>query len=127
MFDVIDKKTGRYPNLEQIALKEGWAKNLNYCDMEGFFLGEGGNLVLADECGNWVYTPPDRFVVLQNDWTRCEEELPDIGTWCLVFGAPCFYAIAEYVGEGSWKQDDGTIWNETAFDYWMPIPPEPKE
>lgn len=111
MFDIIDAKTGKYPNLERIALIEDWAKNLNYCDMGGFFLGEDGNLILADECGNWAYAPSDRFVVFQNDWKRCEEELPDIGAWCFTFTEPCFYAIALYLGEGSWKKDNGQIWN----------------
>lgn len=124
MFTVIDTKTGEYPNLEQIALKEDWAKNLIYCDIEGFFIGEDGNLVLLDECGNWVYTPPNRFLVIQNDWTRCEEELPDIGTWCLVFVEPCFYSIAQYQGEGVWEKDNRLL---IAVDYWMPIPPEPRE
>lgn len=127
MFTVIDAKTGREPNLEQIALKEDWAKGLIYCDMEGFFLSEDGNLILADECGNWSYPPPDRFVVIQNDWKRCEEELPDIGIWCLVFAEPCFTAIAQYLGEGDWKQDNGKLWRESEIDYWMPIPPEPRE
>ena len=33
-FDVVDTKTGEYPDLEKIALKEDWAKHLMYCDME---------------------------------------------------------------------------------------------
>lgn len=33
-FDVIDTKTGEYPDLWDIALKEDWAKDLMYCDME---------------------------------------------------------------------------------------------
>lgn len=35
-FDVIDLQTGKYPDLEKIALHEKWAKHLIYCDMEGF-------------------------------------------------------------------------------------------
>ena len=60
-FDVIDRKTGKYPDLEQIALNEDWAKRLIYCDMEGFAMLEDGNLILLDECGNYEYCPPDRF------------------------------------------------------------------
>ena len=77
MFTVIDTKTGREPNLEQIALKEDWAKSLIYCDMEGFFLSEDGQLILADECGSWVYPPPDRFKVIWNNWISVEDRLPD--------------------------------------------------
>ena len=49
-FDVIDPKTGKYPDLEHIALTEDWAKGLMYCDMEGFCINEDGNLLLMDEC-----------------------------------------------------------------------------
>ena len=125
MFTVIDTKTGEYPNLEQIVLKEDWAKNLIYCDMEGFFIGEDGNLILADECGNFAYPPSDRFEVLPDNWTRCEEELPDIGAWCLVFVEPCFYGIAQYQGEGVWKKDNRLLFGETGIDYWMPMPAKP--
>lgn len=63
LFYVIDKETGKEPDLEQIALTEDWAKDLVYCDIEGFLLSEYGALILADECGNWAYCPPDRFEV----------------------------------------------------------------
>jgi len=61
--EVIDKKTGTYPNLEEIALNEDWASNLMYCDMDGFALFEDGNLILMDECGHYAYCPVDRFEV----------------------------------------------------------------
>ena len=62
-FDVIDPKTGEYPDLEHIARTEEWAQNLIPCDMEGFCINEDGNLILMDECGNYAYCPPDRFQV----------------------------------------------------------------
>ena len=62
-FNVIDPKTGEYPDLEHIALTEEWAKGLMYCDMEGFYINEDGNLILMDECGNYAYCPDDRFQV----------------------------------------------------------------
>lgn len=61
--EVIDKETGTYPDLEKIALTEEWAKDLCYCDMEGFALTEDGCLILLDECGRFAYCPPDRFTV----------------------------------------------------------------
>ena len=79
LFYVIDKKTGKEPDLERIALTEDWAKDLVYCDIEGFLLSEYGDLILADECGNWVYCPPDRFEVrllCLNKKGRGEGELP---------------------------------------------------
>ena len=62
-FDVIDPKTGEYPDLEKIARTEEWAQNLIYCDMDGFCINEDGNLILLDECGNYVCCPEDRFEV----------------------------------------------------------------
>jgi hypothetical protein len=63
-FVVIDSQTGKEPDLEQIALKEEWAKNLMYCDMEGFVLDGEGNLFLLDECGNYAAAPEGRFAVV---------------------------------------------------------------
>lgn len=63
-FTVIDKKTGKYPDVEKIALKEEWAKGLIYCDIEGFAIQEDGTLILSDECGNYAYCPADRFQVI---------------------------------------------------------------
>ena len=69
-FDVIDNKTGAYPDTWKIARKEKWAKNLCYCDIEGFALEEDGTLVLLDECGNVAYCPENRFTVVINTvWT----------------------------------------------------------
>ena len=62
-FDVIDTKTGEYPDLWDIALKEDWAKGLMYCDMEGFAIEEDGTLFLLDECGKFRYCPIGRFEV----------------------------------------------------------------
>lgn len=62
-FEVIDPKTGEYPDLEQISRTEEWVQNLIPCDMEGFCINEDGNLIMMDECGNYAYCPPDRFQV----------------------------------------------------------------
>ena len=64
-FTVIDKATGKYPDLKQVAPKEEWAQNLIYCDMEGFCISEDGDLLLMDECGNIAYCPPGRFRVVK--------------------------------------------------------------
>lgn len=65
-FDVIDTKTGKYADLQKIALKEEWAKGLVYCDMEGFAIEQDGMLVLLDECGNCAYPPEGRFKLIWN-------------------------------------------------------------
>lgn len=62
-FNVIDPKTGEYPDLEQISRTEEWAKNLISDDVEGFCINEDGNLILMDECGNYAYCPVDRFKI----------------------------------------------------------------
>lgn len=66
-FSVIDKKTGKYPDLEKIALEEDWADGLMYCDMEGFALEEDGTLLLLDECGRQACCPPDRFQIVTEE------------------------------------------------------------
>lgn len=66
-FTVIDNITGEYPDCEQIALKEDWAKGLIYCDIDGFYIGEDGALILMDDCGNARWCPEDRFYVMSED------------------------------------------------------------
>lgn len=63
-FEVIDTKTGKYPDLWKIARKEDWAKSLCYCDMEGFAIEEDGTLILLDECGRHGYCPEGRFKIV---------------------------------------------------------------
>ena len=63
-FIVIDKKTGKEADEYEIALHEDWAKDLIYCDMEGFAIEQDGTLLLLDECGQLAYCPSDRFEVV---------------------------------------------------------------
>ena len=63
-FTVIDNKTGKCPDLWEIALNEEWAKHLCYCDMDSFAITEDGTLILLDECGCFAYCPDDRFTVI---------------------------------------------------------------
>ena len=62
-FDVVDTKTGKYPDWERIAREESWARGLVYCDMDGIAIREDGSLILLDECGNCAPCPPDRFEI----------------------------------------------------------------
>lgn len=62
-FTVIDKTTGKEPDLEKIARTEEWAKGLLYCDMDGFAITECGDLILLDMCGNYADASPERFEV----------------------------------------------------------------
>lgn len=63
-FMVIDNTTGKEADPYEIALHEEWAKNLVYCDMEGFAIEEDGTLILLDECGQYEYVPLERFKVV---------------------------------------------------------------
>lgn len=63
-FEVKDKKTGKYADVERIARREKWAKDLMYCDMEGFAILQDGQLLLLDECGKYRYCPADRFEII---------------------------------------------------------------
>ena len=78
-FIVIDKNTGKQADISEIALSEDWAKDLMYCDMEGFAINENGQLVLLDECGNFAYCPYDRFTIqFENSVVLTKEEFNQI-------------------------------------------------
>ena len=59
-FKVIDTKTGKEPTdrvIQNIAKKQG----LMEMDIDQFFLGEDGQIVLADDCGRMAYLDMKRF------------------------------------------------------------------
>lgn len=62
-FQVFDRLTGKEADLEVIARNEFWAQGLISCDMTGFFIGEDGSLILADECGHYVFCDRERFEI----------------------------------------------------------------
>lgn len=66
-FVVIDKTTGKEANLSEIALREKWAKNLIYCDMDGVAVTQDGALLILDECGRFEYCPSDRFEIISEN------------------------------------------------------------
>lgn len=66
-FHVIDIVTGKEADPYEIALNEDWAKDLMYCDMEGFAIEEDGSLILVDECGRHEYCPIGRFEVVWDE------------------------------------------------------------
>jgi len=66
-FKVIDTTTGKEPTdrvIYNIAKKGG----LMTMDIDQFFVGEDGELVLVDDCGNVTYCDTKRFkVVVENE------------------------------------------------------------
>ena len=77
LFRVIDTRTGKEANPEEIALQEEWAQSLVWCDMDGFYIGEDGSLILADECGNFVFCDTERFKIVWEigGWFSVEERV----------------------------------------------------
>jgi len=66
IFQIIDRRTGKEPTnrvINNIA-KKG---NLITCDIEGFFVSEEGQIILADECGNFTYVDPNRITATITD------------------------------------------------------------
>ncbi|MDD5708661.1 MAG: hypothetical protein PHR35_22325 [Kiritimatiellae bacterium] len=71
-FRVVDLTTGTEADLSELVLAaqhndESWARDLIYCDMEGFAVMEDGTLLILDECGNVAYAPEGRFQVVELD------------------------------------------------------------
>ena len=60
---IIDNNTGTAPDINRIVQSEGWASDITLFDIDGFFLSEDGQLVLADNYGNIAIVPEDRFAV----------------------------------------------------------------
>jgi len=64
-FKVIDLQTDKEADLYKIVLEsyraKTWAKNLIYCDIEGWAVEDDGTLIVVDECGNFSYPPQERF------------------------------------------------------------------
>lgn len=67
IFIVIDKRTGKEPIFDfNHIFREKWFKESGciYCDIDGWYLGADGTLILLDDCGNVAYPPADRFKVV---------------------------------------------------------------
>ena len=62
-FKIIDNKTGKEPNFENIC-HENWAKHLLKNDIDQFAVTEDGHLILMDDCGNFAYCPDGRFTAV---------------------------------------------------------------
>ncbi len=69
-FHVIDMKTGKEPDLKEIALHEAWANGVIWCSMEGFAIEDDGALLLLDKCGRYAYCPEGRFQVIFEEETK---------------------------------------------------------
>ena len=62
-FKVIDRTTGKEPTdrvIHNLAKKGG----LMTMDIDQFFVGEDGTLILVDDCGNATWCDSERFVAV---------------------------------------------------------------
>ena len=131
MFKVIDPNTEKYPDLEKVALTEEWAEGLCYCDMEGFAIGEDGNLILMDECGRFACPPADRFIV-ENclEWISVKDALPERGGFYITYQGKHYYSKIQVLRwdslKGDWRGAQvGAVME--GVTHWARLPEPPEE
>lgn len=126
-FTVIDNNTGEYPDCEAIALNEEWAKHLIYCDIEGFYIGEDGNSVLIDDCGNAAFCSDGRFTVkfealkAENPRTKPDPKALTLEELMAMHGKPVwveYYQDKKYKG---WFICGGYEWRQGHIVDWIAI------
>ncbi len=61
-FRVIDTTTGKEPS-EDVIYQLAEQGRLVYCDIDGFYIGEDGEICLIDDCGNATWLDGERFKV----------------------------------------------------------------
>lgn len=103
-FEVIDNKTGKEADLEDIAFNEEWARSLMHCDMQGFAITDEGDLIMLDECGNYEFCPQGRFTVVQEsviDKIRVEIKsmFPPSGAWTYDEGHEVEHTVCEVLSD----------------------------
>ena len=109
-FKVIDTKTGKEPTdrvIHNIAKSGG----LMTMDIDQFFVGEDGALVLADDCGNITYCDTKRFmVVAESEMGHCKDcKYFEYDSVAKVDGIPLIVAheICSRWGDGCKTREDG--------------------
>lgn len=116
-FTVMDRTTGKYPDLKKIAREEEWANGLIYCDMEGFALEEDGTLVLMDECGSFAYCPHDRFDIKFENEDPWHTGTPTEKGWyvCKIKGLDFMYETQYFTGS-NWVEEHFEKWKKLEED-----------
>ena len=79
LFKIIDRKTGKEPT-DRVITAQARLGNLIPCDIDGFYVGEDGQIILVDDCGNCTWLDMGRFKVeMQNESspTGAESEVQD--------------------------------------------------
>lgn len=79
-FKVIDKRTGKEPIFDHNHIfKEKWFKEsgLIWCDIDGWYVSEDGELALIDDCGRSFLVDRNRFEVVYENIEQIKEEMCD--------------------------------------------------
>ena len=75
LFKIIDRKTGKEPT-DEVITAQARLGNLIPCDIDGFYVGEDGEIILVDDCGNCTWLDMSRFKVeMQNEASPTGEEV----------------------------------------------------
>ena len=61
-FEVLNAHTGK-PFTDDEKIKIAQEHKLIYCDINQFFIGEDGQVILTDDCGNFAFMHPDDVIV----------------------------------------------------------------
>lgn len=73
---VIDTTTGKEPTdrvINNIAKNGG----LMICDIDGFYVGEDGQIILVDDCGNATWVDMDRFKAVPDVLNKIRAEISE--------------------------------------------------
>ena len=67
VFTIIDKRTGEEADIDNLIEELDLKAKLMVNDIEGFAIGECGEIYLLDECGNFIFVEPDNYYVRMNN------------------------------------------------------------
>lgn len=80
-FKVIDTKTGKEPT-DRVIYNIAKKGNLMTMDIDQFFVGEDGDLILMDDCGNTTYCDTKRFKVVAESEDKDEHYMSKHSLTC---------------------------------------------
>lgn len=75
IYEIIDTRTGKRAKAHKLV-QEPWAEKTRGCDWPALAVDETGDVMLADDCGNYDMVPEGtvevRLVVDREKWKPCE-------------------------------------------------------
>lgn len=67
IFTIIDKRTGEEVDIDNLIEELDIKTKIMVNDIEGFAIGEYGEIYLLDECGNFIFVEPDNYDIRLNN------------------------------------------------------------